>query len=147
MNKTPIYIVVAVLAIFLMIGLYFYLKLSLDQIKEKNIAGIVEFREYVMMLLEKTLNDPKSGMSVENNKIWKVVFLNNKNNMSNANKKAADVINALTNKDLIYEAVTAVVNELRTVIIIPLVSNLSDKKIIIDDFNKKADDLLKKLKF
>ena len=147
MNKTPIYIVVAVLAIFLMIGLYFYLKLSLDQIKEKTIAGIVEFREYVMMLLEKTLNDPKNGMSVENNKIWKVVFLNNKNNTSNANKKATDVINALTNKDLIYEAVTAVVNELRTVIIIPLVSNLSDKKIIIDDFNKKADDLLKKLKF
>ena len=147
MNKTPIYIVVAVLAIFLMIGLYFYLKLSLDQIKEKTIAGIVEFREYVIMIVEKTLNDPKSGMSDENKKIWIDDIPAYKNKLNIANKQIVDGINALTNKDEIYNKyVTVVVNDMRTTVITPLVSNLSDKNIGID-LNKKADDLLITLKF
>ena len=157
MNKTHIYIIVAVLALGLIVGVYFYFKpsqgqtgqtgqISLAQIKEKTIAGIVEFREYVIMVIEKTLNDPTSGMSDTNRIIWKDNLPNNKNLVSNGNKQIVGGINALTNKDEIYNTVTFVVNEMRTIFITPLVSELSDKNIGID-LNKKADDLLITLKF
>ena len=144
MHKNYIYIFFVVLALVIIIFIYKYLnrKPSSDQIKEKYIVTIADFKQYIIT----TITDFKQYIITTidkipiNDPIIQVFFSNYKVDRIYDNKKLASNINKLTDKEKIYEMVTEYVNDIRTKML-ELLKNYNKKDIVID-FNKKSDDLL-----
>ena len=135
MNKTHIYIVVAVLALGLIVGIYFYIKPSFT---DKAIAVFIEFNEYFITTYEKLLKDSKSNLSDDyrTRKIDSLPEL--KENMLTM----ADDLNnddGKSSKEEIYNEVVLYIKGYQNMLI-----EFTDKN-FVRDINIKADDLLKKL--
>ena len=124
--------------------LYIFLFKAL--IKEKTIVKIIEFHKYCITVLEKTLNDPNSGIDILVKNRMIVVLSTANDQIIMENKRFTDSINKLTNKEEIYLLINEYINLIRTNITTKFAPNIPDKNIRID-INKKADDLLKILKF
>ena len=146
MKYTHIYIFLFLIILFC---IYKYLnrKPSSDQIKEKYIVTIADFKQYIIT----TITDFKQYIITTidkipiNDPIIHIFFSKYKVDRIDDNKKLASNINKLTDKEKIYEIVTEYVNDIRTKIL-ELLKNYNKKDIVID-FNKRSDDLLKKIKF
>ena len=146
MKYTHIYIFLFLIILFC---IYKYLnrKPSSDQIKEKYIVTIADFKQYIIT----TITDFKQYIITTidkipiNDPIIQVFFSNYQVDRIDDNKKLASNINKSTDKEKIYEMVTEYVNDIRTKIL-ELLKNYNKKDIVID-FNKRSDDLLKKIIF
>ena len=136
-----------VLALVIIIFIYKYLNRKPDQIKEKYIVTITDFKQYIIT----TITDFKQYIITTidkipiNDPIIQVFFSNYKVERIDDNKKLVSNINKSTDKEKIYEMVTEYVNDIRTKIL-ELLKNYNKKDIVID-FNKRSDDLLKIIKF
>ena len=137
MNKTHIYIVVAVLALGLIVGIYFYIKPSYT---DKALAVIIEFNEYFITTYEKLLKDSKSNLS-DDYRTRKI------DSLPEFKKYMLTMVDDLLNNDYgksskeeIYNVVVLYIKGYQNMLI-----EFPDKN-FVRDINKKADDLLKKLK-
>ena len=132
MHKNYIYILFVVLALVIIIVIYKYLYggPSLDQIKEKTIVAITDFKQCIIKTLDEIpINDS----------IVQVFFSKFKVDRIDDNKKLASNINKSTDKEKIYEMVTEYVNDIRPKML-ELLTNYN--KDISIDFNKRSNDLI-----
>ena len=147
MKYTYIYIFFAVLALFLIVVIYKYLKPSLDQIKQKTIGSINDFVSYVSKGSDE--NVPKGADGQSYDYLLSALLRIIGGGMTGNTKKLVDNINKSTDKEQIYKMVTKYLEDIR------LRKNKFDGKfkgeknveIVSKEVNKRIDDLLKKLKF